>query len=93
VGRALATFQPKAVVLVEAEIWPNFLWRVADRKIPLFLVNARLSARSFRGYRRFAFLFRPIFASFDGVGAQNEADAERLRTLGFARRPFTWSAA
>ena len=82
VARALATFQPKAVVLVEAEIWPNFLWRAAERKIPLFLVNARLSARSFRGYQRFGFLFRPIFASFDGVGAQNEADAERLRTLG-----------
>ncbi len=82
VARALTTFQPKAVVLVEAEIWPNFLWRVADRHIPLFLVNARLSGRSYRGYRRFPFLFRPLFASFDGVGAQNEADAARLRELG-----------
>jgi 3-deoxy-D-manno-octulosonic-acid transferase len=87
VARALATFQPKAVVLVEAEIWPNFLWRIQDRNIPLFLVNARLSEKSFRGYRRFGFLFRDIFAGFNGVGAQNEADAARLRELGV--RPET----
>jgi len=48
----------------------------------VFLVNARLSERSYRGYRRFGFFFRPLFASFSGVGAQNEADAARLRELG-----------
>lgn len=82
VNRALATMQPRAIVLVEAEIWPNFLWKAQDRGIPLFLVNARLSERSYRGYRRFGFLFRPLFAAFDGVGAQNEADAKRLGELG-----------
>lgn len=80
--RALATVRPKAVVLVEAEIWPNFLWRARSMGIPLFLVNARLSERSFRGYKRAGFLFRNIFASFTGVGTQNEADAEKLRQLG-----------
>ncbi len=82
VDRALAAIHPCAVVLVEAEIWPNFLWRLQDARIPAFLVNARLSERSFRGYRRFGFLFRPLFASFAGVGAQNDADAERLRLIG-----------
>src|SRR5438094_2451554 len=82
VKRALSLIHPEAVVLVEAEIWPNFIWRLRDRRIPLFLVNARLSDRSRRGYRRFGFLFRPLFASFTGVGAQNEADAVRLRELG-----------
>ena len=82
VSRALATVNPVAIVLVEAEIWPNFLWAARRRGIPVFLVNARLSERSYRGYRRFAFLFRPLFATFAGVGAQNEADAERLRQLG-----------
>ena len=51
-------------------------------RIPMFLVNARLSERSYRGYRRFGFLFRRLFASFTGVGAQNETDAARLRDLG-----------
>lgn len=82
VARALALMHPVAIVLIEAEIWPNFLWRAADMKIPVFLANARLSERSFRGYRRFRFLFRPIFASLAGVGCQNEDDAARLRKAG-----------
>src|SRR5438445_5106844 len=82
VYRALSVIHPEAVVLVEAEIWPNFIWRLRDKQIPLLLVNARLSERSRRGYRRFGFLFRPLFASFTAVGAQNEADAARLRELG-----------
>ena len=81
-SRALAVINPEAVVLVEAEIWPNFLWRARDLKIPVFLANARLSDRSFRGYQRFGFLFRPLFESFAGVGCQNEADAARLRAVG-----------
>lgn len=82
VHRALATVRPEAIVLVEAEIWPNFLWRARDMGIPVFLVNARLSERSFRRYRWFSFLFRPLFRSFAGCGAQNEGDADRLRRLG-----------
>ena len=82
VTRALNTIRPEAIVLVEAEIWPNFLWRARDLGMPVFLVNARLSDRSNRGYKRFGFLFRPLFASLSGVGAQNEADAAKLRDLG-----------
>jgi len=82
VNRAIAALNPQAVVLMEAEVWPNFLWRLKDRRTPVFLVNARLSRRSSRGYKRLGFLFRPLFASFKGVGAQNEEDAARLRELG-----------
>ncbi len=82
VSRAVGTLRPDAVVLIEAEIWPNFLWRLRDRHTPVFLVNARLSERSYRGYRRLGFLFRPLFAAFAGVGAQTEEDAARLRELG-----------
>jgi 3-deoxy-D-manno-octulosonic-acid transferase len=82
VRRALATFAPKVIVLVEAEIWPNFLWRARDLKIPLFLANARLSDRSYPRYKKYGWLFRPLFASFTGVGCQNEEDAQRLRDVG-----------
>jgi 3-deoxy-D-manno-octulosonic-acid transferase len=82
VRRALATVNPEAVILVEAEIWPNFLWRARDLKIPVFLANARLSDRSYPRYKKFSFLFRPLFGSFAGVGCQNEEDAERLRAVG-----------
>jgi 3-deoxy-D-manno-octulosonic-acid transferase len=83
VRRAMDTLRPRAIILVEAELWPNFLWQALDRGIPLFLVNARISERSLRGYRRFGFLFRPIFARFRGVGCQHPGDAERLVQLGF----------
>jgi 3-deoxy-D-manno-octulosonic-acid transferase len=82
VRRALRYLAPRAVVLVEAEIWPNFLWTLRDRRTPVFLVNARLSDRSFRRYRRFRNVFGPIFGAFTGVGAANDADAARLRELG-----------
>ena len=82
VTRALSTIRPEAIVLVEAEIWPNFLWGARKRGKPVFLVNARLSDRSYRGYKRLGFLFRGLFAGLAGVGAQNEADAARLRELG-----------
>jgi 3-deoxy-D-manno-octulosonic-acid transferase len=82
IQRAIGLINPEVVILVEAEIWPNFLWSLQRRGIPYFLVNARLSERSFKGYRRFGFLFRDLFAGFEGVGAQNESDAQRLRQLG-----------
>jgi 3-deoxy-D-manno-octulosonic-acid transferase len=80
--RALSVIHPEAIVLVEAEIWPNFLWRAQALRIPTFLVNARFSERSHAGYRRWGFFFRPIFAAFAGVGVQNETDAGRARELG-----------
>lgn len=85
VAKALGTIHPEAVILVEAEIWPNFLWRCADLGIPVFLINARLSERSFAGYKRWGWLFRPLFENLAGVGCQNEADAERLAQLGCQR--------
>ena len=82
VERAVRDIHPEAVVLVEAEIWPNFLWRLKERNIPAFLVNARMSERSYRGYLRFGGFFRPIFGSLTGISAQNAADAKRLIEMG-----------
>ena len=82
VTRALSVIHPDAIVLFETEIWPNFIWEAKRRRIPLFLANARLSDRSYPRYKRFGFLFRELFAAFDGVGAQNETEAQRLRDVG-----------
>jgi 3-deoxy-D-manno-octulosonic-acid transferase len=81
--RAISVLHPIGIVLVEAEIWPNLLWTAKDWGVPVFLVNARLSPRSFRGYKRFGFIFRKLFKTFAGVGCQDKNDAERLRELGF----------
>lgn len=84
VARAIAAIHPNAFVLVESEIWPNFIWRARAFGTPVFLINARLSDRSYPRYKRLGFLFRGIFASLAAVGAQNEADATKLRELGCA---------
>jgi 3-deoxy-D-manno-octulosonic-acid transferase len=80
--RALSLIRPEAMIFVEAELWPNMLWNLQSRGIPSFLVNARISDKSFRGYRRAGFIFRDLFANFAGVGVQSEADAARLIELG-----------
>jgi 3-deoxy-D-manno-octulosonic-acid transferase len=87
VQRALGMVNPEAMVFIEAEIWPNMIWGLQRRGIPYFLVNARISDRSYRGYRWARRLFGPFFKGFAGIGAQNQADAERLQDLG--ARPET----
>jgi 3-deoxy-D-manno-octulosonic-acid transferase len=82
VNRALATIHPIAVILVEAEIWPNFVQRVCSLGKPLFLVNARVSDRSYPRYKRFGFLFRKLFASFTAVEAQSQEYADKLVEVG-----------
>ncbi len=82
VRRAFHALNPAAIVLVEAEIWPNLFWQAKATGLPMHLVNARLSEKSFRGYRRFDFLFRPLFASLQSAGVHDEADAKRLAELG-----------
>ncbi|HEV2221076.1 MAG TPA: lipid IV(A) 3-deoxy-D-manno-octulosonic acid transferase [Casimicrobiaceae bacterium] len=82
VRRFLARFRPDAGLLVETELWPNLTAAAARAAVPLFLVNARLSERSARGYARIGLLSRPLLASLAGVAAQAEADGQRLRALG-----------
>jgi 3-deoxy-D-manno-octulosonic-acid transferase len=82
VRKALATINPEAIILMEAEIWPNYLWRARQLKIPVFLANARLSDRSHPRYQRFGWLFRDIFASFAGVSCETEEEARKLCDVG-----------
>jgi 3-deoxy-D-manno-octulosonic-acid transferase len=75
-------FAPRAGVLIETEMWPNLAAECRRRGVPLFVVNARLSARSAAGYARIAFLSRPMLQSFAGVASQTSSDAQRLTDLG-----------
>lgn len=82
VKRALRLINPRMIVLVEAEIWPNLNWQAKACGIPVCLANARLSDSSYRGYRRASFLFSSVFASFAAVGVQAEKDLPRWVELG-----------
>ena len=82
VNRFFRHFSPGFGVLMETEIWPNVLASAKRHRVPVFLANARLSARSARGYQRIAALACPAFANLAGVAAQTDGDAQRLRALG-----------
>ena len=79
--RALDTLKPKAVLLMELEIWPNFLDTAERRGVPVMVVNGRISERSFKGYR----LVRKLLPQFDRIDlfcVQNQTYASRLASLG-----------
>ena len=81
-NRFLDRVRPRLVLVMETEIWPNLL-RVCERRgIPVILGNARLSARSARGYARLGGLTRETFARLSLVAAQAEADAQRFIARG-----------
>jgi 3-deoxy-D-manno-octulosonic-acid transferase len=78
----LARFAPRAGLLMETEVWPNLTDECAKAGVPLFLINARLSERSLRGYRKASPLTQPMFAALAGVAAQTAQDAARLTVAG-----------
>lgn len=81
-ARFLERARPKLAVVMETELWPNHIHQCARRGIPVALANARLSARSARGYARFARLTAPMLAKLSLIAVQTEAEAERFRQLG-----------
>jgi 3-deoxy-D-manno-octulosonic-acid transferase len=84
IQRFLDHWRPDLAVLVESEIWPNLLLETKARKVPLVLVNGRISPRSFKRWRRRPGLSRPLFSCFDLALAQNEMLAQRFTQLGAA---------
>ena len=81
-GRFLNHFKPRLGLLMETELWPNLIAAAKQRNIPISLINARLSARSQRGYQRFSPLIRPALEALRTVAAQTPGDAERLSAIG-----------
>jgi len=82
IKRFLDATRPRALVLLETEIWPNMITMSASRDIPVALINARLSERSARGYSRVRSLLSPILRGISWIACQSAADAKRFRELG-----------
>lgn len=82
VARFLSHWRPDAGCFVESELWPNQLAACRARGIPLMLVNARMSERSFRFWQYAPSLARHLLGGFTRILARGEQDAERLKTLG-----------
>lgn len=83
--RAFSVIRPARIFLIEAEVWPNLAAAARARRIPLALVNARLSPRSERRYLRFRFFVAPTFRLLDLVCVPERRDVERWAALGVPR--------
>jgi 3-deoxy-D-manno-octulosonic-acid transferase len=84
VRRFLDRVRPEAAVIAETEFWPNIFAACGRRRIPLLLVNGRVSQASLRGYLRVPNIARAMLANADLLCAQTRVDAQRLRNLGAA---------
>lgn len=80
--RFLLHFRPSLALIMETELWPNMLFGCRDLGIPVYIVNARLSARSLRGYRLLRPLIGRALRTVACIAAQSEDDARRYRVLG-----------
>jgi len=73
---------PAVVVIVETDIWPNFLFEMKKRQVPVILINARLSKKSFFGYKRLGLFAKQVFLNFFHICTQSLEDAGRFQELG-----------
>lgn len=85
-GRFLSKLRPALVIIMETELWPNFLKECARRYIPVLLANARISDKSVRRYRHIRRMARDMVRSLARIGAQTQADRERFLAMGAAEK-------
>ncbi|TCV93504.1 lipid IV(A) 3-deoxy-D-manno-octulosonic acid transferase [Biostraticola tofi] len=84
-NRFLNEVNPKLVIVMETELWPNLIKSLHQRKIPLVVANARLSARSAAGYKKFSGFIGNIMRRITLIAAQNQEDGDRFLELGLKR--------
>jgi 3-deoxy-D-manno-octulosonic-acid transferase len=86
VRRALISFRPSALLIIETEIWPNLLREAFRQGVPTLLLSGRLSAKAFSRYSFFRLFFRVVVNHFTVFGMQSAADAMRMRGLGASEK-------
>src|SRR5215212_9111885 len=82
--RALKAINPDAVLIMETELWPNFLRECKARQVPVALVNGRISRQSFRRYTLIRFFLKRVLSSLSLAVMQSATDAQRLQALGIS---------
>jgi len=82
VRRYIRAFRPQMYITAETEIWPNLFCALEREGVDIVVVNGRLSAKSFRRYRRIGFLFKRIIRDVHAFCMQTEADAAKIKSLG-----------
>jgi 3-deoxy-D-manno-octulosonic-acid transferase len=82
VNRFMQCFKPKIAVIMETEIWPNLFAHCGKNEIPLYIINARLSEKSARGYQKIPSLVLPALAQVKLIATQTQDDANRFIAIG-----------
>jgi 3-deoxy-D-manno-octulosonic-acid transferase len=76
------TVQPKICLIMETEIWPSWLWAMGELGIPTYLINGRISDKSFPNYKKAKWFLKYVLPAVTGFGMQSETDGERIKLLG-----------
>lgn len=82
INNMLNKFNPDAVFVMETELWPNFANITNKRNIPLYIINARISDRTFNSYKKLRFFFAPLLKKYTAVFPQSAQDFEKFIKLG-----------
>ena len=82
VEKFLNNWKPKAIFFIESEIWPNMIFKIKKKNIPLILLNARITKNSFKNWKNFPYFSKQIFNKFDLCLAQNSETQTYLKSLG-----------
>ncbi len=89
VGAFVRNIHPKAMIILETEIWPNLVYTLTEKKIPVFIMNGRISDRAFPQYERLRFFLKPLLNRLTSVGVQDERMRSRFLSLGLAPERLT----
>jgi len=84
-SRFISHIEPVLAIIMETELWPNHIYACNKRNIPIIIANARLSARSAKGYAKFPMLTRPMLSKLSVIAAQTNVEAERFIRLGASK--------
>lgn len=78
----LKKLKPDAIFVMETELWPNFSYIVNKKKIPLFIINARISDRTYKSYKKLSFIFGSVLKKYTAIYPQSKQDMDKLISIG-----------
>lgn len=82
INNMIKKIKPNAIFVMETELWPNFANITNKRKIPTFIINARISDRTFKSYKKLSFIFAPILKKYTAIFPQSKQDAQKFISIG-----------
>jgi len=82
INNMLNKLKPDTVFVAETELWPNFANITNKKKIPLFIINGRISDRTYQSYKKLSFFFAPILKKYTNIFTQSKQDNEKLISIG-----------